>query len=105
MYIPACFLSFADQQSPVFSSREMYSANQLEVLKGTQSAAIMTPDHLLIGNSEGLYMLDIREKELYKFEDKDVRKVTQISVISDEGLIVLLAGELYADQNCLQVKS
>ena len=49
-------------------------------------------------------MLDMTEEELYKFGDKDVRKVTQISMISDEGLIVLLAGELYADQNCLQVK-
>ena len=71
----------------------MYSTNQLEVLKGAQSAAIMTPDHLLIGDSEGLYMLDMVEEGLYKFGDKDVRKLSQISMIQDEGLIVLLAGE------------
>ena len=82
-----CFL-----QPPVFSVREMYSTNQLEVLKGAQSAAIMSPDNLLFGDSEGLYMLDMVEEQLYKFGDKDVRKVTQISVVSDEGLIVLLAG-------------
>ena len=73
----------------------MYSTNQLEVLKGAQSAAVMTPDHLLIGDSEGLYMLDMSEEGLYKFGDKDVRKVSQISMIQDEGLIVLLAGECY----------
>ena len=38
-------------------------------------------------------MLDMGEEGLYKFGDKDVRKVSQISIIQDEGLIVLLAGE------------
>ena len=73
----------------------MYGTKKLEVLKAAQSAAIMTPDHLLIGDFEGLYMLDIVEEGLYKFGDKDVRKVSQISMIRDEGLIVLLAGECY----------
>ena len=81
-------------QAPIFSVREMYSTNQLEVLKSAQSAAIMDPDHLLIGDSEGLYMLDMAEEGLYKFGDKDVRKVSQISMIEEEGLIVLLAGVL-----------
>ena len=62
------------------------------MLKGAQAAAIMTPDHLLLGDTEGLYMLDMTEEGLYKFGDRDVRKVSQISMIQDEGLIVLLAG-------------
>ena len=71
----------------------MYSTNQLEVLKAAQSAAIMDADRLLIGDTEGLYMLDMSEEGLYKFGDRDVRKVAQISMIEEEGLIVLLAGE------------
>ena len=39
-------------------------------------------------------MLDMAEEGLYKFGDKDVRKVSQLSMIEEEGLIVLLAGEL-----------
>ena len=85
--------NISPQQTPVFSAREMYSTNQLEVLKGTLSAAIVSPDRLLFGDSEALYMLDMGEEGLYKFGDKDVRKVSQISIIQDEGLIVLLAGE------------
>ena len=73
----------------------MCSTDQLEVLKAAQSAAIVTPDHLLIGDFEGLYMLDIVEGGLYKFGDRDLRKVSQMSMIQDEGLIVLLAGECY----------
>ena len=37
-------------------------------------------------------MLDISDDGLYKFSDKEIRKVTQIMVIKEEGLIALLAG-------------
>lgn len=37
-------------------------------------------------------MLDISDDGLYKFSDKEIRKVTQIAVIKEEGLIALLAG-------------
>ena len=39
-------------------------------------------------------MLDMVEEGLYKFGDKEIRKVSQISMIQEERLIVLLAGEL-----------
>ena len=81
----------------------MYSTNQLEVLKGAQSATIMTADRLLLGDSEGLHMVDMSTDELYKFGDRDVRKVTQISMIHDEGLIVLLAGKYMYEPQQVQV--
>lgn len=87
----------------MFSVREMYTTNELEVLKAAQSSAIMTPDNLLIGDSEGLYMLDMTEEELYKFGDKDIRKVSQISMIQEEGLVVLLAGKLAQRVVCVCV--
>ena len=40
-------------------------------------------------------MLDITDDGLYKFSDKDIRKVTQIAVIKQESMIVLLAGKSY----------
>jgi serine/threonine-protein kinase MRCK len=91
--------------SSVFSVREMYSTNQLEVLKGAQSATVMDPDHLLIGDSEGLYMLDMAEEGLYKFGDRDVRKVAQISMIEEEGLIVFLAGRTRPSLRLLPVSA
>ena len=38
-------------------------------------------------------MLRMADDGLYKFPDKDMRRVTQIMVIKEEGLIALLAGE------------
>ncbi len=37
-------------------------------------------------------MLDIVEEELFQFSDKDIKRVTQITILADEGLVVLLAG-------------
>ena len=71
----------------------MYNAQQLDILKNTLSAVIANSERLLIGDNDGLYMLDLMEEELYKFTDKDVRRVTQIQIIPDEQLIALLAGE------------
>ena len=50
-------------------------------------------ERILLGENEGLYMLNLVDEGLFKFSDRDIRKVTQIRVIKDEGLIVLLAGE------------
>ena len=47
----------------------------------------------MLGDNEGLYMLDISDDGLYKFSDKEIRKVTQIMVIEEEGIIALLVGE------------
>ena len=38
-------------------------------------------------------MLDISDDGLYKFSDRDIRKVSQIMVIKQEGIIALLAGQ------------
>ncbi len=37
-------------------------------------------------------MLDIVEEELYQFSDKDIKRVSQIKVLADESLVLLLAG-------------
>ena len=52
----------------------------------------------MLGDNEGLYMLDITDDGLYKFSDRDIRKVSQIMIIKEEGLIALLAGK-YKLQN------
>lgn len=76
----------------MFGCREMYNTQQLEILKNALSAGIVYPERILIGDTEGLYMLDVVDEELYKFSDRDTRKVTQIRVMKEEGLIALLAG-------------
>ena len=47
----------------------------------------------LLGAEDGLYMLDVQEEELYQFSDRDTKRVIQIKVLTEESLIVLLAGE------------
>ena len=47
---------------------------------------------MCLGGEDCLYMLDIVEEELYQFSDKDIKRVTQIKVLADEGLVLLLAG-------------
>ena len=37
-------------------------------------------------------MLDVPDEELYKFSDREIRKVTQIIIMEEEGLIAMLAG-------------
>ena len=44
------------------------------------------------GAEDGLYMLDVHEEELYQFSDRDTKRVTQLKVLTDESLVVLLAG-------------
>lgn len=53
----------------------------------------LSAERILLGDNEGLYMLDISDDGLYKFSDKEIRKVSQIMVIKEEGLIALLAGK------------
>lgn len=81
-----------NQMTPVIGCREMYTTQQLEILKNTLSAAIATPERILLGDKDGLYMLDISDDGLYQFSDKEIKKVLQIMVIKEEGLIALLAG-------------
>ena len=45
------------------------------------------------GAEDGLYMLDVHEEELYQFSDRDTKRVTQLKVLTDESLVVLLAGQ------------
>ena len=47
----------------------------------------------MIGDNEGLYLFDITGDNLYKFGDRDVRKVSQIRVLQEDNLIALLAGK------------
>ena len=47
---------------------------------------------IIPGGEDCLYMLDIVEEELYQFSDKDVKRVSQIKVLADESLVLLLAG-------------
>ena len=49
--------------------------------------------HVLIGDNEGLYLLDITGDNLFKFGDRDVRKVSQIRVMQEDNLVALLAGK------------
>ena len=48
---------------------------------------------MLIGDNEGLYLLDITGDNLFKFGDRDVRKVSQIRVMQEDNLVALLAGK------------
>ncbi len=73
----------------------MYNTQQLDILRNALSAVIVSPERLLIGDTEGLYMMDVVDEQLYKFSDKDVKKVTQIRVMLEEGLIALLAGMIH----------
>ena len=71
----------------------MYNTQQLDVLKNALSAAVVSPERILIGDSDGLFMVYLPEDHLFKFSDKDTRKVSQIRIIKEEELIVLIAGE------------
>lgn len=48
-------------------------------------------------------MLDIGEVELYQFSDRDVKRVSQIKVLNDEGLVLLLAGIIFGHAYTLHV--
>ena len=50
-------------------------------------------ERVLLGDNEGLYLLDITGDNLFKFGDRDVRKVSQIRVLQEDNLVALLAGE------------
>ena len=71
----------------------MYNTQQLDVLKNALSAAVVSPERILIGDNDGLFMVYLPEDHLFKFSDKDTRKVLQIRIIKEEELIVLIAGE------------
>ena len=49
-------------------------------------------ERVLLGDNEGLYMLNVVDEGLFKFTDRDIKKVTQIRILQEEGLIALLAG-------------
>ena len=55
---------------------------------------VLCVERVLLGDNEGLYMLSLSDDGLYKFSDKDIRRVTQINVIKEENIIAILAGEL-----------
>ena len=59
----------------------------------SQLSICMCAGHVLIGDNEGLYLLDITGDNLFKFGDRDVRKVSQIRVLQEDNLVALLAGE------------
>ena len=54
---------------------------------------VVCAGHVLIGDNEGLYLLDITGDNLFKFGDRDVRKVSQIRVMQEDNLVALLAGK------------
>lgn len=89
---------WGSHQTPVFGIHEVFNTQQLDVLKNALSADIANDNRLLIGDSEGLYMLDISEEELYKFSEKDIKRVTQIQVLQREGVIFLLSGKHISDE-------
>jgi len=70
----------------------MYNTQQLDVLKNALSAAVVSPERILIGDNDGLFMVYLPEDHLFKFSDRDTRKVSQIKIIKEEGLIALIAG-------------
>lgn len=102
----------------VVTCHGLYSSQQVNVLKNAMSVAICNNERILIGefdtiqsmkdrytilyclcdcNRTGgedcLYLLDIVEEGLFQFSDKDVKRVSQLKVLADEGLVVLLAGK------------
>jgi len=54
---------------------------------------VLCVERVLLGDNEGLYILSLSDDGLYKFSDKDIRRVTQINVIKEENIIAILAGE------------
>ena len=46
-----------------------------------------------LGAEDGLYIFDVSEEGLYQFGDKDMKRVTQLKVIPDESLVIMLAGK------------
>ncbi len=53
----------------------------------------VTTERVLLGDTEGLYMLNVVDEGLFKFSDRDIRKVSHIRILQEEGLIALLAGK------------
>ena len=47
----------------------------------------------MLGDNEGLYLLDVTGDNLFKFSDRDIKKVSQIRVMKEDNLVALLAGE------------
>ncbi len=47
----------------------------------------------MLGDNESLCMLSLSDDGLFKFSDKDIRRVTQINVIKEENMIAMLAGQ------------
>ena len=46
-------------------------------------------------------MLDVNEEELFQFSDRDVKRVSQIKVLVDDALVIMLAGTFRCnDQGC-----
>ncbi|XP_064397756.1 serine/threonine-protein kinase MRCK alpha-like isoform X2 [Halichondria panicea] len=82
----------SNQMNAMYSCREMYTTQQLEILKHITCAAIANPERVLLGDTEGLYMLNVVDEGLFKFSDRDIRKVSHIRILQEEGLIALLAG-------------
>ena len=56
-----------------------------------------------LGAEDGLYIFDVSEEGLYQFGDKDMKRVTQLKVIPDESLVIMLAGKyiiVFAPYQC-----
>ena len=50
-----------------------------------------------------MYIFDVSEEGLYQFGDKDMKRVTQLKVIPDESLVIMLAGKyiiVFAPYQC-----
>ena len=71
----------------------LYSGQTVRTLYQVVCTLYMCAEHVLLGDNEGLYLLDITGDNLFKFGDRDVRKVSQIRVMQEDNLVALLAGK------------
>ncbi|XP_037073228.1 serine/threonine-protein kinase Genghis Khan-like, partial [Pollicipes pollicipes] len=76
--------------------RAVYRARQLldpalTLIKSAMSAAVIDPDRLVVGTDEALYCVDLDREEIARVGDG--KKIWQLEYLSDEQLMVVLAGK------------
>ncbi|CAF2606288.1 unnamed protein product [Rotaria sp. Silwood2] len=73
-----------------FIAKELFDTSKCSSLKETTAAVILDQDRLIACGEDGLYLLDISKDTSTKLSDK---RVHQLSLISNNELLVTLAGK------------
>ncbi|XP_078000792.1 serine/threonine-protein kinase MRCK alpha-like isoform X2 [Glandiceps talaboti] len=74
----------------IYKAREVYDSS-LPLIRVAQSAAIVDPDHFLLGTEEGMFGIDLAKDEILRVGDG--KRAYQIEVLHDEQLIVVISGK------------